>query len=182
VKAQKRYPTFLSILVLTLGLVWIAISAESKTPTDRTTPAPRPSFLAPAISLLNLDGQTVQLVDFLGRPVMVNFWASWCPPCRSEMPAFQKIYAEYEAQGFVILAVNSQESRATALEFTQSHALTFPVLLDVDGEVSRSYRAASLPATFFIGRDGYIDKVVYGGPISEAFLLVQVEKLLEEGR
>jgi cytochrome c biogenesis protein CcmG, thiol:disulfide interchange protein DsbE len=163
-------------------LVWITISAVAQAPGDRTIPAPRAGFLAPDIILLNLDNQTVQLADYSGHPVVVNFWASWCPPCRAEMPAFQKIYTQYESQGLVILAVNSQESRATAADFAQDHSLTFPILLDEDGKVSKDYRVASLPATFFIDKSGYIDDVIYGGPISEAILQVKVEKLLKKER
>jgi len=172
----------LSILVLVLGLIWIALSAKNQAPADRSTPAPRSGFPAPDVNLVNLDGQEVQLGDFLGRPVLVNFWASWCPPCRAEMPTFQKIYTEYESQGFVFLAVNSQESRAIALDYAQSNAFTFPVLLDEDGVVSNRYRIVSLPTTFFINRYGFISDVVYGGPISEAYLRIQVEKLLKEDR
>ena len=178
----KPYRTALSIIILGLGLVWIAISAKDQTSADRSIPAPREGFPAPEITLVNLDGQEVRLGDTLGSPVMVNFWASWCPPCRAEMPAFQKIFDEYGSQGFVILAVNSQESRSEALDFVQSNKITFPVLLDETGLATDHYRVVSLPATFFIGRDGYIRDVVYGGPISEAYLRVQVEKLLAEER
>ena len=181
-KKIKGKRTILSILILCLGLVWIGISAESQVSADHSIPAPRPGFQAPDFSLANLDGQEIQLADFLGRPVMVNFWASWCPPCRAEMQAFQEIFAEYETQGFVILAVNSQESRIKAFEFAQANALSFPILLDEDGEITNRYRAVSLPATFFISRDGKISDVVYGGPISEAYLRIQVEKLLSEDR
>ena len=177
---MNRHRSFINIFVLGLGLVWIAISSEGQTSTDRSIPAPRRGFLAPDFSLINLDGHEIRLADFHGRPVMVNFWASWCPPCRAEMPAFQNIYTEYEAQGFVVLAVNSQESRTTAVDFAQSRALTFPILLDEDGILSSRYQAESLPTTFFINKDGYISNVIYGGPISEAFLRIQVEKLLEE--
>jgi len=169
-------------LILCLGLAWIAISAESQAPTDRSIPAPRPDFPAPPFSLLSLEGQEVQLADFKGRAVVVNFWASWCPPCRAEMPAFQKIYGEYESKGLVILAVNSQESHTNAFDFAQSYTLTFPILLDEDGEISNRYRAASLPTTFFINKDGLIREVIYGGPISEANLRIQVEKLLKVDR
>jgi peroxiredoxin len=177
-KIPKRNQTILSILILGFGLLWIFMSARSPASADRSIPAPRPGFPAPDISLLNLDGHVVQLTDYHGRVVMVNFWASWCPPCRAEMAAFQEIFTEYEDQGFVILAVNDQESRAAALGFAQSHALTFPILLDEDGEVSKRYRVASLPATFFINKNGYIDEVTYGGPISEALLRVEIAKLL----
>jgi cytochrome c biogenesis protein CcmG/thiol:disulfide interchange protein DsbE len=98
-KIIKRYQLIISILILSLGLVWIAISAQGRVSADRTTPAPRQGFPAPDFSLKDLNGQVVQLADFKGRAVLVNFWASWCPPCRAEMPAFQKIYREYEDQG-----------------------------------------------------------------------------------
>jgi peroxiredoxin len=178
----NRYHLTLSILILGLGLVWIGISAKGRLSDNHDIPAPRPNFPAPGFSLVNLDGQKIQLSDFLGRPVIVNFWASWCPPCRAEMPAFQDIFTEYEDQGIVFLAVNSQESRANALDFARSNALTFTILLDEDGEVSNLYRVLALPATFFINRNGQISEVVYGGPISEAYLRIQVEKLLKEDR
>ena len=176
----NRHRTTISILILCLGLVWIAISAEGHVSADHSIPAPRTGFLAPKISLVNLNGQEVQLGDFQGHPVMVNFWASWCPPCRAEMPVFQEIYTEYESHGFVILAVNSQESRADAFAFAQSQAITIPILLDEDGQVSNRYRVVSLPVTFFINKDGMITDTVYGGPITEAYLRIQVEKLLKE--
>lgn len=178
----NRHRPILSILILCLGLVWIGISAEGRVSDNRSIPAPRTGFPAPDFNLVNLDGQEVQLSDFRGHPVVVNFWASWCPPCRAEMPAFQQIFSEYKDQGFVFLAINSQESRANAFDFTQSRALTFPILLDEDGEVSNRYRVMSLPSTFFINRDGLISDVVYGGPISEAYLRIQVEKLLKGNR
>ena len=176
----NRHRAIFVILILSLGIVWIAVSAQGQASSDHNLPAPHQGFLAPDFSLRNLDGQTIQLSGLQGSPVMVNFWASWCPPCRAEMPAFQEIYNEYGSLGFVILAVNSQESRSTVFEFSQSQDFTFPILLDENGEVSKRYRAASLPATFFINKDGYVDKVIYGGPISEALLRIEVEKLLGE--
>jgi cytochrome c biogenesis protein CcmG/thiol:disulfide interchange protein DsbE len=175
---QRR--SILSLLILGFGLAWIAMNTEGQVITNHSISAPRRGFIAPDFSLVNMEGQEIRLSDFRGHPVMVNFWASWCPPCKTEMPSFQKIYTEYEAQGFVILAINAQESRATALAFAQSRSITFPILLDEDGTVSRLYLANSLPTTLFIGKDGYIREVIYGGPISEALLRIQVEKLLEE--
>ena len=166
-------------MILCLGLVWIGISAEGQVSDNHSIPAPRPDFPAPDFSLVNLDGQEVQLSDFRGHPVIVNFWASWCQPCRAEMATFQEIFVAYKEQGFVFLAVNSQENRANAFDFAQSRALTFPILLDEDGKVSNRYRVLSLPATFFINKDGKIIDVVYGGPISKAYLRIQVEKLLK---
>lgn len=174
----NRHRKLLTILILGLGLVWIAVSAKGHI-FPGNNPAPRRGFLAPDFSLVNLDGEKVRLEDFHGQPVIVNFWASWCPPCRAEMPTFQKIYTEYKAQGLVILGVNSLESRSTAVDFAQSHALTFPILLDEDGTVSNRYRADSLPTTLFIRKNGIISEVMYGGPLSEALLRIQVDNLLE---
>jgi peroxiredoxin len=175
----NRHRTSLFILILVLGLVWIALSAEGQV-FPSSNPVPRRGFLAPDFELVNLNGDTVRLADYHGRPVILNYWASWCPPCRGEMPTFQKIYAQYESQGLVVLAVNSQESRSIAAGFSQSQNLTFITLLDEDGAVSNRYQVDSLPTTFFINKTGYISDVVYGGPITEAYLQIQVDKLLKE--
>lgn len=176
----KRYRFFISIITLGLGLVWIVVSARGMDLSDKTNPAPQRGFLAPDFTLRNLNSDDVRLSNYRGYPLIVNFWASWCPPCQAEMPTFLKIYNEYKPRGLVLLAVNTQEDRSRALNFVQSHSLTFPVLLDINGTVSDRYRIVSLPATFFINKAGFIDEVAYGGPISEAFLRVQVEKLIQE--
>lgn len=176
----KRHRFIFSLISLGLGLVWIVISARGMELTDKENPAPQRGFLAPDFTLKDLSGTQVQLLDFKGYPLVVNFWATWCPPCQAEMPTFQKIYSEYKPQGLALLAVNTQEERSRAINFTKSHSLTFPILLDTDGSVADRYRIDSLPVTFFINKAGFIEEVAYGGPISEAFLRVQVEKLLKE--
>jgi thiol-disulfide isomerase/thioredoxin len=175
----QRHRTFFTLLILGAGLLWIAASAQGQA-FPSSNPAPRRGFLAPDIELTTLGGEPVRLAEYYGQPVIVNFWASWCPPCKAEMPAFQKIYTQYESKGLVILAINSQESRSDALEYIQSHQFTFPILIDEDGAVSNRYRVNSLPTTFFINIRGEISDVTYGGPISEVVLKIQVEKLLKE--
>ena len=98
------------------------------------------------------------------------------------MPAMQRIYESYQEQGFVILAVNAtnQDSPNSAAAFAVEHSLTFPILLDVDGAVSGLYRLRSLPTSFFVNREGIIEEIVIGGPMSEALLQTRVENLLEE--
>ena len=104
----NRWWTPISIGILVLGALWIWWSA---TPPGSTTagaiPAPQEGFLAPDFELVTLDGEMISLSEMRGRVVLLNFWASWCPPCRKEMPAMQKIFDEYGPDGFVILAVNS---------------------------------------------------------------------------
>jgi peroxiredoxin len=168
-------------LALALGWVW-----ASRAPLGSTTagqiPAPQAGFLAPDFSLSTTSGQNVTLSNLRGQVVLVNIWATWCPPCQAEMPAMQRIYQEYQAQGFEILAVNStaQDTLSKLEPFISKYALTFPVLLDEKGEVTRLYGVFSLPSSFFIGKDGLIHEVVIGGPMDEALLRARVEKLLQE--
>ncbi len=180
---MKKYWTFISIAILALGAAWIWVSAA---PPGGTTggeiPAPAEGFLAPDFTLDTLDGTQITLSDLRGQVVLVNFWASWCPPCRTEMPAMERVYQDYAGQGFVILAVNAtnQDSVEAARQFVAEQGLTFPILLDSSGSVSALYQMRSLPTSFFIGADGIIDEVVIGGPMSEALLRTRIENLLTE--
>ena len=129
-----------------------------------------------------MDGEIIQLSELRGRPVMVNIWASWCMPCRAEMPALERAYQDYHAQGFEILAVNStiQDSPQNAANFASEYGLTFKILFDDQGEVTRQYQVQALPSTFFIDEKGIINEVVVGGPMSEALLRTRVENLLKQ--
>lgn len=96
----------------------------------------------------------VSLKDFRGRLVLLNFWASWCLPCREEMPAMERLYQEFKNQGFVILAVNVKDKQKDALAFVKELKLTYPALFDPEGEVGLLYGAWGLPTTYLIGRQG----------------------------
>lgn len=143
-------------------------------------PAPQVGFLAPDFSLESESGDAIDLSDLRGKPVLINFWASWCPPCRSEMPAIQKVYDEFADSDFVVLAVNTtyQDSEGDAVTFAMLHRLTFPILWDQTGEVSREYHINSLPTSFFIDRLGIIREVVIGGPMAEALLRTRLQRIL----
>ena len=124
---------------------------------------------APDFQLQNLDGQTISLGDLRGKPVLVNFWTTWCPPCRSEMPFLQQIYEEWSDTGLVLLAVDSGESQARVKEFLETRSLSLPVLLDTDNRVAQKYNIRGIPTTFFIDRDGIIqEKIVGAFPSKEA--------------
>ena len=106
-----------------------------------------------------LDGEPARLSDFRGKTVVLNFWASWCPPCRAEMPEFQALWERRGPSGpddLVVLAVDflPEDSVAAAANFAREFGLTFPVLFDADGSVARRYRVRGFPATFFIDRRG----------------------------
>ncbi len=113
---------------------------------------------APDFQLKSLDGPTITLSSLRGRPVVLNFWATWCGPCRYEMPFLQQLFSDpkWQARGLVILAVNLQESEAMVREFMTENALSFTVLLDATGEASRLYNIASIPTTYVIDKDGII--------------------------
>ena len=178
----RRWFAVTSLVVL-LGLVWtLRSSVAASATTGGLTPSPRVGFAAPDFTLELLGGGQVSLSELRGKPVIVNLWASWCPPCRAEMPALQQVYEANHSRGLEILAVNTtyQDTEAGAAQFVREFGLTFPIPLDRSGAVSRTYLLRALPTTFFIDRDGIIRKVVLGGPMSETTIQTAVEDLLRE--
>jgi cytochrome c biogenesis protein CcmG/thiol:disulfide interchange protein DsbE len=143
-------------------------------------PAPQANHPAPDFVLPALDGSSVRLSDFQGQVVLINVWATWCPPCRAEMPMLQAAYEQYANQGFTVLAVNLREPAPTVTAFMREYRLTFPALLDTDGQVSTDYRSSTLPSSFFVDRQGVI-RAVYRGPMSRSVISGTVEQLLQEG-
>lgn len=177
-----RHWTMFSAVLLAMGAAWIFLTIPLPgTTTGGEIPAPRQGFLAPDFSLPDAQGNIIRLSALRGQPVLVNFWASWCPPCKAEMPAMQRVHAEYASQGLVILAVNTtyQDDEKAALRFLEEYGLTFPVVFDRSGQPARLYETRALPTSFFIDADGIIQEVVVGGPMSEALLRSQAERLLE---
>jgi peroxiredoxin len=173
----------LTTVILFAGSAWIWMSAvpDSET-TGGRIPSPREGFLAPDFTLDLLTGGNMTLSEQQGKVVIINLWASWCPPCRAEMPALEDVYLANRDRGLEVLAVNTtfqdQESAATA--FAQEFKLTFPILMERTGDVSRQYQLRAMPSTFFVDREGVIRKVIIGGPMSEATLQTAVEELLQE--
>jgi cytochrome c biogenesis protein CcmG/thiol:disulfide interchange protein DsbE len=160
--------------------MWVSRSSPGETTSGRI-PSPHPGFLAPDFELLDREGRQVELSSLRGSPVIINYWASWCGPCRSEMPAIENISHEYAEDGLVILGVNgtNQDNLAAALSFVQELGITFPILLDETGEVGNLYRVQSLPTTFFIDPEGIVHDMIIGG-MSETMLRVKVSELLEQ--
>ena len=111
---------------------------------------------APNFALQLPDGATVTRSDFEGRPMIINFWATWCPPCRREMPDLVKAYETHKGEGLIVLEVNSAEAPAQVEGFVEEFNVTAPVAIDARNEVMAVYRTNGLPATFFIDKDGVI--------------------------
>lgn len=171
-----------SVVLLAVLAWWLGSTAPQAATSDAQNASPRVGFAAPDFTLDRLGGGQVTLSEFRGKVVIVNLWASWCLPCRGEMPLFQDFYEANSARGLVIIAVNTtyQDSEADASEFVREFGLSFPIALDRTGEVSGLYQLRALPTTFFIDRQGVIRELVLGGPMREATMLLTVETLLTE--
>jgi thiol-disulfide isomerase/thioredoxin len=130
-----------------------------------------------AITLL--DGGSVEIADYEGQVLLVNFWASWCPPCRAEMPELQAYYDQYQDNGLALLMINSGEAEDTARSFIQQSGFTFPVGIDPTNRISDNYGINALPITLVYDQDG---EIVYrhSGLISRAVLDAQVTPLLTQ--
>jgi peroxiredoxin len=150
------------LLLLSL-LFWVAFSASAATASAQSKinfkvirnlqpmkeTAPTPDF-----SLTTPDGKKISLKDFRGETVFLNFWATWCVPCREEMPAMERLYQEYKDKNFVVLAVNVKDRKQEALAFIKELKLTYPVAFDPEAEVAALYGAWGLPTTYLIGPKG----------------------------
>ena len=169
------------IFMLTISAAWIVFSTDTTNASVKDTSAPQTGFSAPDFTLQGIDGKTYTLSELKGNAVLINLWATWCPPCRAEMPAIEKMYREYKDQGFIVLAVNMtyQDDLSAILPFVQEYNLTFPILLDEKAFVGSAYQLRSLPSSYFINRAGVINEVVIGGPMAEALLRTRIEQILK---
>ncbi|WP_077211241.1 redoxin domain-containing protein [Bacillus dakarensis] len=124
---------------------------------------------APDFELTTLEGETVRLSDYQGKKVILNFWATWCPPCKAEMPHMQNFYEENKDKGIEILAVNltNMDNGSEAIEsFVKDYGLTFPIPLDQDGEIGAAYQAFTIPTSYILDTKGIITKKIVG-PMDE---------------
>ena len=121
-------------------------------------PAPAPVVGAPApdFTLADLSGASVSLSDYKGQVVLLNFWATWCPPCKLEMPTLQQHFVDYKAQGLMVVGVEAGEPKADVESFATDQRLTFPILPDEKSTVTDMYRVSALPTTFVVDRQGVI--------------------------
>ena len=182
--ARRPHWPLLMAGVFLLGSGWMVwtTSPEQSAEAGRIA-SPHPGFAAPDFELETLEGERLRLSDLRGEVVVVNLWATWCPPCRAEMPALQELYEKHREDGLVVVAVNAtdQDSAEAARRFVAERGLTFPVGLDPQGEASRLYALQAMPSTFVVDREGVVREVLIGGPVSLGTLRSLVTPLLEEG-
>jgi len=168
------------LVVAVIGLGWIWLTRAPAAQEGGPPPAPRQDFAAPDFTIQTLDGRAITLSDLRGHVVVLNFWATWCSPCKAEMPALQHVYLDTHDQGVEILAITVETDKAALQRFVDAYRLTFPIGVDASTEVSRRYRVQGTPTTFFIDRKGIIRWVVVGGPMSEGLIRSKIETLLQE--
>lgn len=136
---------------------------------------------APDFALRSLNNANVRLSEHLGQVVLINFWATWCGPCRQEMPLLEVLHAKYQRAGLVLLGVNIDEERDAAIEMAQTLQITYPILFDERKDVSRAYRVSTMPLTVLIDREGLVRYVSEGyKPGYEKRYTEQLRELLGE--
>ncbi len=182
---MKKY----SIVVLLLAMAgWAIINntvlkeKSAKAPAKSKSDAPiglEVSYAAPHFTLQQLDGSKVHLSDFKGKTVMLNFWATWCPPCRAEMPEMEQFYKDMKDQDVEIIAVNLTESESSienVKTFKAEQGLSFPILLDEKGTAGSRYEIVSVPTTYFLDENGVIH-FKHVGPMSYETMKDYMEKM-----
>lgn len=183
----------LGILILAALLVLAACGAEPEAAQDPEVNRPNLAIAslakvdnegrgletgqtAPDFQLIYGNGDIGTLSDWQGQPVVVNFWATWCAPCRTEMPEFVNAYEAYRDEGLVIVGVNQQESAEKTVEFMDEFGMAFPVVLDNRGELQQLYQIRGLPTTVFIDRDGRVS-ARWSGLLTEQVLKEYLEQI-----
>lgn len=131
---------------------------------------------APEFSLIGQDEKVHRLSDYKGKAVVVNFWGTFCPPCREEMPAIQRQYEKWKDKGLVVLGLNLNESAVTVQSFVRDTQVTFPILFDKDLVTAKKYNVTAYPTTFFIAPDGTI-KAKFVGGMTESYIQNQIQEL-----
>ncbi|MFZ5879928.1 MAG: TlpA family protein disulfide reductase [Chloroflexota bacterium] len=180
----------LPLVVAGLGLILLGVAAfallpkaaaslEARTENISSIPV-SVEYEAPALSLTDLAGSPISLADYRGQVALVNLWATWCPPCKAEMPTLQAYYEAYQMEGFTIIAINDGDPAADVAQFVEEYALTFPVWLDPQYiATEQAFKNMSLPSSYVIDRAGIV-RLQWVGEISYAALEKYVTPLIME--
>lgn len=176
-KKKRRYWLRVSLLAVFALLLGFALY---QTVLSGKPDVPEQGEQAPDFTLQTLEGEEIRLSDYRGKGVLINFWASWCEPCKSEMPAIERRYQKFKEKGFEVLAVNTGESDLSVKGFVRGYNLSFPILLDPDKEVTlERYHIGPLPSSIFVKPDGTIYKIVKG-EMNDTFIEQNVLQILPE--
>jgi thiol-disulfide isomerase/thioredoxin len=178
---RRKAVCHVTIIVAALGLLVGGKVADTRERLlEALGMAKVPPKAAPDFTLLNIDGQQVSLQQYRGKVVFLNFWATWCIPCREEMPALERLHQTYQVQDLAIISIDLKESADQVKTFFQKHGLSFPSLLDSNGTVFRDYLVAGMPTTYLIDRDGtLLARGVGGRDWTRAEALQLIQELLK---
>ncbi len=188
-KSNKKYhrkrarslpwiPIVLGIFLIGIATLSFASQNAQGQAADLSSVVPvKVSFAAPELSLQNINGETQSLADYRENVVLVNNWATWCPPCKAEMPTLAAYYNEHTSEGFMIIAIEAGDGVDGVSQFAQNYNLKFPIWLDPNGESLRAFGNGNLPNSFVIDRSGMV-RYVWTGEISRAMLEKYVTPLL----
>jgi len=139
-----------------LGLVVVLTAGACTNGSLDASTGPGVGRQAPGLRLESLDGRQVSLADYAGQVILLNFWATWCPPCKEEIPTIEKAYQAHRDEGLVVLGINDGEAAEVVRAFAGELGITYPVLIDKHGDVAARYRRRGLPLTVIVDRDGVI--------------------------
>ncbi|MCL6573598.1 MAG: redoxin domain-containing protein [Bacillus sp. (in: Bacteria)] len=174
----------ITIMAVLLGLLgWAIYDNQAKTQStlniENVQTGIQKGEKAADFSLKTVDGKDTKLSTYKGKKVILNFWATWCPPCKAEMPHMENFYEENQVNDVVILAVNltaGETKQSNVLKFIKDYGLTFPVLMDTDGNVGNMYQAISIPTTYIIDTKGIIQQKIVG-PMSKKTMETVISKI-----
>ncbi len=181
-KANLSRFTLILVLVLALSGLWVvytSIFLPSPAAAIQAA-APREGFSAPDFTVTTYEGETIRLSELRGTVVFLNFWTSWCPPCKEEMPAIQQLHDLSPETAVLAVNLTDQDNLTDVEDFLDKVQINLDIALDKDGAISKLYQIDALPTSFFIDKRGIIRKVIYGGPISKALLFAEIGRLAEE--
>jgi peroxiredoxin len=190
-KSNKKYrrrrskpfpwlPTLLGLFLIGIAILALASQNSRGAAADLSSVVPvKVNFAAPELSLQNIKGETESLADYRDNIVLVNNWATWCPPCKAEMPTLAAYYNEHTSEGFMIIAIEAGDSVQGVSQFAESYGLNFPVWLDPNGASLRAFGNGSLPNSYIIDRTGTV-RYAWTGEISRAMLDKYITPLLGE--
>jgi len=167
-------------MLLAVGLGYVIVGQPQSVTVMAQEQKPEVGYQAPHFTLTGLNNQPYQVAGKREKPLMLNFWASWCGPCKMEAPDLQKVYEMYGKKVDLYgINVTSNDNPEAAMQFVQSYKLTFPIPMDVTGNVSNQYKIMAFPTTYLIDRDGIVRKKIIG-MIDAATLEKELQKLLAD--
>jgi cytochrome c biogenesis protein CcmG/thiol:disulfide interchange protein DsbE len=193
-KSLLIFLILIGVLVLVSGTIYFtqgskedfkknpAIKTQEVPKANERKEAPKEGFLAPQFSLYDLNGKLARLTDFKGKVVLLNFWATWCAPCRGEIPSLERLYQSRKGQGFEIVAVNQERASASQITaFAKKFGMSFPILMNPQGDVGSNYWVRAIPTSFLLDKNGVIRwKIVGGREWESPYVMNRIDQLLKE--